>query len=126
MHCQSVNSAAQTLVYEAVALTRCLRRSSSLKEFGFIAHLLHIFKSLGLSLISCAFLRVWVIRPALAKVDLGTLALCVRALRVFAWREGVLSLASVAYELAHWFETVSLALSASRLVPLVFFLSHNR
>ena len=70
------------------------------------------------------FLRVWVYRPALAKVDFDALALCQRALKVLAWREGVVSLASGAYGLAHWFETVSLALCAYGLVSLVFFLSH--
>ena len=35
-----------------------------------------------------------------------------------------MSLASGAYRLAHWFETVSLALSAYGMVSLVFFLSH--
>ena len=35
-----------------------------------------------------------------------------------------MSLASGAYGLAHWFETVSLALCAYGLVSLVFFLSH--
>ena len=70
------------------------------------------------------FLRVWVYRPALAKVDFNALALCLRALRVLAWREGVVSLALSAYGLTHWFETVSLALSAYGLVSLVSIYSH--
>ena len=106
-----MSSAVHSKRVSGLALTKCQRRSSSLQEFGFIAHLLR-------------FLRVWVYRPALAKVDFDALALCQRALKVLAWREGVVSLASGAYGLARWFETVSLALCAFGLVSLVFFLSH--
>ena len=69
-------------------------------------------------LVSRTFLRVWVYRFALAKVDFDALALYLRALSpmVLALPEGVVSMALSAYRLSLWFETVSLVLSAYGLV----------